>query len=352
MSVRRIALKVTEQGGCPLLRTGERWIFENGRLDAADGAVCAHAVCSVFPTLERMLESGTPGQALPEATLHCNGAGCSVAFRIQESIGAGAAPLTALSGRQGAASGPFLARLSPVLAGKLVAAAKPSSYAAGDSILEEGVMGEALHVIGDGEVEVVRKNPQTGQETLLAVLGWGECFGEMSLVTGEPTSAAVRARGPVKILALSRNKLEDLLASSPELNRIFAHLLADRLRALNLTLQAERGRGIRGKLSMLTLGDLVQTLHASRRTGTLTIHKKAEEARVYFVGGQIKAAELGEHESDEAFYDLSLWLDGDFAFAEGQPVWPESAAVTRDTMGLLMESLRRFDETQRIPKRD
>ncbi|MCZ7649252.1 MAG: cyclic nucleotide-binding domain-containing protein [Planctomycetota bacterium] len=328
------------------MQAGDRWILEGGKVHPGDGRLCAYALSTVFPQVERILANGG---ALPQATLHCGGSGCQVAFRLEEARAADLpAPVTALSGT--GRTGPFLARLSPALAGKIVAATVPLSFKPGESILQEGVAGEALCIIGDGEVEVVRKHPDTGAETVLAVLGWGECFGEMSLVTGEPTSATVRARGSVKILSLPRDALEKQLALSDELNRVFAHLLADRLRALNLTLQAERGRGIRGKLSMLTVGELVQTLHASRRTGTLTVTRKEDEAKLYFVKGSLKAAESGPHDGDEAFYMLTVWPDGDFAFVEENPKWPDESAVTLDTMGLLMESMRRFDETQRLPK--
>ena len=89
----------------------------------------------------------------------------------------------------------------------------------------------------------------SGRVSVLAVLGEGECFGEMSLLTGELTSAAVTARGEASVAAVPREELERLLEASPELSRAFTNLLAARLRAQNAWLEGELGRGILGQLS-------------------------------------------------------------------------------------------------------
>src|SRR5205814_1918292 len=88
---------------------------------------------------------------------------------------------------------PFMSRVPPKVAVQLTTVAKKASFHDSELILKDGVMGQCLYIVADGEVEVVRKNAM-GQEVRLAVLGIGECFGEMSLITQQPTTAMVRCR--------------------------------------------------------------------------------------------------------------------------------------------------------------
>ena len=70
----------------------------------------------------------------------------------------------------------------------------------------------------------------TGQETVLATLAYGECFGEMSLLTGDPVTATIRARGPVRALEIRKDDFDGLLSRNPVLNSYFSKLLALRLK--------------------------------------------------------------------------------------------------------------------------
>ena len=58
-------------------------------------------------------------------------------------------------------------------------------------------------------------------------------------------------------------------------------------------------------------------------------------------------AEIVSIVADEAFYDLACWPDGEFCFEKVQPEENELEKVHADTMGLLMEALRRIDEHKR-----
>ncbi len=74
-------------------------------------------------------------------------------------------------------------------------------FAAGEVIFEEGDLGDALFVIGAGEVEVVRG------KSVLATLKAPQFFGEMSLVDKEYRSATVRARSEAVLLQLTAENL-------------------------------------------------------------------------------------------------------------------------------------------------
>lgn len=87
---------------------------------------------------------------------------------------------------------PLFRGLDDAEAARIVAALPVQRHAAGELIIREGEHGDVLYLIEDGLVEVFLTSGP-GAESVLARLGPGEAFGEMSLLTGEPRSAGVRA---------------------------------------------------------------------------------------------------------------------------------------------------------------
>ena len=68
-----------------------------------------------------------------------------------------------------------------------------------------------MYVITDGEVEVVRGGRR------LAVLGPGDYFGEMAMLSDAPRNAEVRALAAVDLLAVGKADFSKLLAHFPEM---------------------------------------------------------------------------------------------------------------------------------------
>jgi CRP-like cAMP-binding protein len=64
----------------------------------------------------------------------------------------------------------------------------------------------------------------------LGKLGPGDIFGEMSLVTQQPTSATVRARTRATLLFLARQYVERLAAAIPEVEAYFEQVALQRAR--------------------------------------------------------------------------------------------------------------------------
>ena len=57
----------------------------------------------------------------------------------------------------------------------------------GEVVFEEGDVGDALYVIKSGAIKVTKTLPD-GKKLVVAQLGEGEIFGEMSLVSSAPRS--------------------------------------------------------------------------------------------------------------------------------------------------------------------
>src|SRR5262249_17277864 len=91
----------------------------------------------------------------------------------------------------------------------------PRQAQAGEAILREGEAGGGLFLVVLGEVEVVKRT-DTGP-ILLAKLGEGAYFGEISLLRGTPVSATARAAMPLEPARLPPRDFYALSAEYPVL---------------------------------------------------------------------------------------------------------------------------------------
>jgi CRP/FNR family transcriptional regulator, cyclic AMP receptor protein len=119
---------------------------------------------------------------------------------------------------------PLFARVSDDALARLADVATEFEAPAGRVLAEIGQPGSGMFIVEEGEVVVDLPN---GGE---AVLGHGEFFGEMSLLTDEPHSARVRARTAVRCIALSRRDFATLLDKEPRVAVAMLPVLARRLR--------------------------------------------------------------------------------------------------------------------------
>jgi CRP-like cAMP-binding protein len=133
---------------------------------------------------------------------------------------AGAADAVSLIG-----SVPFFAGLDEKRRKSIASQGKELSYNSGDTIVEEGSMGVGFYLILDGKAEV-RKGAR-----VLASLGKGQFFGEMSLIDEQPRSANVIAVSPTKCWALSSWAFASMVKANPEIPMLMLKEMVKRLRA-------------------------------------------------------------------------------------------------------------------------
>jgi CRP-like cAMP-binding protein len=357
MELLPLLLTVTRTGECPVLRNGDQIIFNGREVQAARGRLCAPGLCVLYPKLVQLLQGAGGTESSGEVT--CGQEGCEAAFLVEPYMPAEKrVSQTVVTSRrmeyaarvateQLRSKGPFMSRLPEEAAKRLQESAEAAKFDQGAVILAEGQTGEALYIVQNGEVEVSRASQKDGAEVMLTVLGKGECFGEMSMLTGNPTSANIRARGEATVLIIGREKFESLLNEIPLLHRAFSQVLANRIGAMNISRDSELGRGLLGTLTMISIVDLVQTLSASRRTGQLVLTRANEKCILQFKDGNVASARLGMRKGEEAFYEVVTWSDGDFCFENTEPSPDFTARIRRDTMSLLMEAMRRVDELRR-----
>jgi NTE family protein len=121
----------------------------------------------------------------------------------------------------------LLAPLSEELRLRLAARANPTQLAAGEWLFRAGDPGNSLFVVLSGRLEVLIESPRP---SLLRVLGRGDAFGELALLTGEPRSASVRARRDSELLELARDDFLYLLEREPDFILALTRWLGEQLR--------------------------------------------------------------------------------------------------------------------------
>jgi small-conductance mechanosensitive channel len=140
-------------------------------------------------------------------------------------------PEAFVSARENAAKilrgGSALGCLTEEEAAELVAKCRFQVFGPNEPLVTRGEEGRSMFVLLDGEVEVIGRNTD-GPRVVLAKLGAGECFGEMSLLTGEPRNATVRAAGDVVALEIRKGDLLPLITARVELSERLAALIESR----------------------------------------------------------------------------------------------------------------------------
>lgn len=94
---------------------------------------------------------------------------------------------------------------------------------AGWVLVEVGQPGSGMFVLEEGTVEVQTPDGRQWE------LGPGEFFGELALLTDHPRNARVRAKTPVRCLAISRVDFSKLLEEEPEIAVAMLPKLAQRI---------------------------------------------------------------------------------------------------------------------------
>jgi CRP-like cAMP-binding protein len=104
------------------------------------------------------------------------------------------------------------------------AAAIEVEFPAGRVIARQGEVGTGFFLIADGTAQVIRDG------TVLAILGPGEFFGELSVLDGGPRVAQVVATSPSRCLALASWDFERVLREEPGVALAVLRVVAGRLR--------------------------------------------------------------------------------------------------------------------------
>ncbi len=102
-------------------------------------------------------------------------------------------------------------------------------FARDEVLVRQGEEGDTFYIIRDGKV-AVSVNDAEGRSTVVAHLGKGAFFGEMSLLTGEKRTATITAETDTTVLALSKAIFADVLETNAQIAEALAKVLEKRQR--------------------------------------------------------------------------------------------------------------------------
>jgi CRP/FNR family transcriptional regulator, cyclic AMP receptor protein len=88
------------------------------------------------------------------------------------------------------------------------------TYEPGQVILREGEQSDEFYVLTSGTAQIIIRDA-SGGERIIDDIGVGGFFGELSMLTGEPRSARVKAVERVETLVLDRDEFFDFLQKHP-----------------------------------------------------------------------------------------------------------------------------------------
>jgi len=114
---------------------------------------------------------------------------------------------------------------------------------AGSFIFEYGQSGDVMYVIESGQIEISVEDT-TGDKIVLATLGIGDIFGELSLLDPGPRSATATAVENSVLLALPRSELLKFLQAKPAAALDLLAVLARRLREADQLLMGRVTRNL------------------------------------------------------------------------------------------------------------
>ena len=105
--------------------------------------------------------------------------------------------------------------------------ARLERFTSGERLVRQGDDGESLFVVKSGQVRVER-SAEGGAPQVIACLGPGSFFGEMSLLTGEPRTASVYASGELEVTVVDKVSFAAVIQADDRLARALSEELERR----------------------------------------------------------------------------------------------------------------------------
>lgn len=124
----------------------------------------------------------------------------------------------------------LLAPLTPPERQRVLAAAQRRRFPRESAVFWAGDAGDSLHLVASGHVAAQITTPR-GDVATVRILGPGEHFGELAMVSAGPRSATMLALSPVETLVIGFDDFAEL-RKDPNIERVFVEALATEIRRL------------------------------------------------------------------------------------------------------------------------
>jgi len=292
MQIPKVIFKVIEENNCPFYKYGDEFLLSGKSLILDHKGERKFISTSIIdipagkpecPTLygdiSNVLIKYQSVSRIPTYVMNCSGCTGSVRLEYDREKKSGSAAPVSPASAPGGESHPEIVRkkddIAEMLRGfsifrtldlhnirELLSLLQLKKFPKNSEVIRKGDPSENLYIVVNGKVAVVGQGG-----VLIASLGKGEVFGEMSLLSGEPAVATVTVVEPVKVLYMAGRDFRKILNRFPSLQMYLARLLSQRLAKSNVTLSAEIRSGMIGKLSDMPSPELFQVMGENKKTG-------------------------------------------------------------------------------------
>ena len=136
------------------------------------------------------------------------------------------------------------------------------NYPRGRTIVAEGEPSQSLYILLSGRAKVQRSDSE-GKEVILAVIGPGEFFGEMSLIDDSPRSASVITLESSDFMAINKDSFKAMLTQNTEICMQIMKGLVRRLREADRKIETLALLDVYGRVARVLL-DFSEEINGER----------------------------------------------------------------------------------------
>ncbi len=351
---RNAVFVVTEEFSCPLYNVGEEFIVHDSAIVIdREKEVCLLMVRELLKALatNRPFEQRITRQGVQRAKFECGGCSGLIRFEYKKEKAYSTLQMNLLKVAEQRAKQRLIAEFFGILREMelfeplndfdlqdLALLMKLRSYPPGKIIIEEGERGTNFYVVLSGKVTVVRKDSE-----VIAEIGLGGIFGEMSLLSGELAYPSVYSKTACQLATLNAKDFKHVLSRYPILQIFFYRVLVNR--AQENTLRAGKiSSGMSGELTEINPVELFQMINSGGKSGRVLFTFDHGQALALFNEGEIVACQHKKQEDKEAFFALLVEQKGRFTYTKGLTEAEKELQPLGGFMGLVMEGLQRIDE--------
>lgn len=206
-------------------------------------------------------------------------------------------------------------------------------------ITQKGDPGNRLFILLSGRAEVI-----DDQGVILAEMGKGEVFGEMSLMSGDRVTMTIMTATPCQVAVLDQKDFHHILNRFPALQVFFYKLLVKRITKINEQRAEELASGMVGQLTDISAVELCQMVNSNQKTGRLNIEFEDLRGHIIFNEGEVVHAAFNNIVGKEGFFEILALEDGRFKFVQGLSKKEKEYEVIGGFMGMLMEGMKHLDD--------
>ena len=179
-------------------------------------------------------------------------------------------------------SAPLFNALDAEAAAALHASMNERRLLRGDVLFAEGEPGDRLYVVTEGKIKLGHTSGD-GRDSLMAIMGEGEMFGELSLFDPGPRTSTATALTDAVVLGLGHTALRPWLTGRPEVAESLLQALAQRLRRTNEAMGDLVFSDVPGRVAKALL-DLSERFGSPAPDGLLVTHDMTQEELAQLVG--------------------------------------------------------------------